>query len=245
VSEKLLRARMVAVGGRLAERGYIHGRAGNLSARLPDGNLLATPAGLNKAEIYADQLLVVDLEGRPVRARAGLRPTTELPMHLEVYRQRPDVGAVIHAHPINCIVLSLLGISMEDPYLPEALVLLGPVPTTPYATPSSAENRAAIAGVIAGHDALILSHHGSLTVGRDLDEALERLEVLEHSAAILVRAHQIGQPQRIPAEELGKLEAMRRQMKAAGQGEGQEDELQQRIAGEVARILRRQAGSLS
>ena len=230
---------MVAVGGRLAALGYIHGRAGNLSARLPDGTLLATPAGLNKAEIYPDQLLIVDFEGNPVRALPGLRPTSELPMHLEVYRQRQDVGAVIHAHPTNCIVLSLLGISMEDPYLPEALVLLGPVPTTPYATPSSVENREAIAGVIGDHDALILSHHGSLTVGRDLDEAMERLETLEHSAEILVRAHQIGQPRQIPADALGKLEAMRRQMKASGSGYQHEDALTEKIMQEVQRLLNR------
>ncbi len=239
MSEKLLRARMVAVGGRLAELGYIHGRAGNLSARLPDGNLLATPAGLNKAEIYPDQLLVVDLDGNLVRARPGMRPTSELPMHLEVYRQRPDVRAVIHAHPTNCIVLSLLGISMEDPYLPEALVLLGPVPTTPYATPSSVENQEAIAGVIADHDALILSHHGSLTVGCDLDQALERLETLEHSAEILVRAHQIGQPRKIPADAVGKLEAMRRQMQTSGPTRQHDDKLTERIAQEVQRLLNR------
>ncbi len=142
MSEKLLRARMVAVGGRLAELGYIHGRAGNLSARLPDGNLLATPAGLNKAEIYPDQLLVVDLDGNPIRARPGLRPTTELPMHLEVYRQRPDVSAVIHAHPDELYRFVPFGHLHGGTFAARGpCVLLGPVPTTPYATPSSVETR--------------------------------------------------------------------------------------------------------
>ena len=214
---------------------FIHGRAGNLSARLPDGNILTTPAGVKKADLGPDQLVVVDPQGKLQRGLPGLNPTSELPMHLEVYDQRPDVQAVIHAHPIHCIALSLTGLTLENPYIAEALVLLGPVPTTPYATPSSTENRDAIAGLIAEHDAILLAHHGSLTVGRDLDEAYERLEVLEHSAEVLLLASQQGPARQIPADEVNKLLRMREQAREPGEN----DELAERIALQVEEILKR------
>ena len=237
MNETQLRAGMVTLAGRMFSQGFIHGRAGNLSARLPHGAILATPAGLNKAEMYPDQLVVVDLDGKVLEGAPGLRPTSELAMHLEVYRQRPDVGAVLHAHPINGIVLTLLGISMEDPYIPEALVLLGPVPTTPYATPSSLENRDAISEVIQTHDAILLAHHGSLTVGADLEQAYERLETLENTAEILVKAFQIGQPRQLSPGAVEKLYAMRARHREARVDALEEDEVAARIAQEVQRLL--------
>lgn len=186
-------------------RDYISGLSGNLSARLPDGNLLVTPAGVSKSDLRAEQLCVLDPDGHPVHVPTGLEPTSELPMHLEVYRQRPDVGGAIHAHPITSVALSLVGISLEEPILPEALVVLGPVPTTGYATPSSEEDRDAIAGLIARNNAIILAHHGTLTVGRDLMEAYVRLETLEHTARTLATAYQLGQPARLSEEAVDKL----------------------------------------
>lgn len=186
-------------------REYISGLSGNLSARLPDGTLLVTPAGISKSDLKAEQLCILDPNGRPVDVPTGLEPTSELPMHLEVYRQRADVGGVIHAHPITCVALSLVGISLEEPIIPEALVVLGSVPTTRYATPSSEEDRDAIAGLIARHNAVILAYHGTLTVGRDLIEAYVRLETLEHVARTLAAAYQLGQPQRLSKEAVEKL----------------------------------------
>lgn len=186
-------------------RDYIAALSGNLSARLPDGNLLVTPAGADKSKLDPGQLLVVGLDGRLTARSADGQPTSELPMHLEVYRQRPDVGAVIHAHPVACVALSLVGISLDEPYIPEAIVMLGPVPTTAYATPSSSENRDAVAALIPEHNALILAHHGTLTVGRDLEEAYLRLEVLEHTARTLALAHQLGHPRPLSQGEIDKL----------------------------------------
>lgn len=216
MEEKDLRAQMVKIAGRMYARDFISGLAGNLSARLPDGNFLATPGGVCKEELEPDDLLVVDLDGNCLRSRPGMRPTSELPMHLEIYRQRSDVGGVIHAHPIACVALSLVGISLEEPRIPEALVSLGPVPTTQYATPSSTENRDAIAGLIADHDCIILAHHGSLTVGRDLREAYLRLEILEHTAQAIAMAYQIGQPRSLTPEAVAKLLKQREQLKSQG-----------------------------
>lgn len=191
-------------------RDYISGLSGNLSARLPDGNLLVTPAGVSKSDLKAEQLLVLDPKGNLVDVPAGFEPTSELPMHLEVYRRRADVGGVIHAHPITCVAFSLVGISLEEPIIPEALVMLGPVPTTQYATPSSEEDRDAIAGLIAKHNAIILAHHGTLTVGRDLTEAYLRLETLEHTARTIAAAYQLGQPAGLSQQAVDKLLGLRR-----------------------------------
>ena len=205
--EHHLRHQIAAIAAKMYARHYIAGLSGNLSARLPGGNILVTPAGVDKSTLDPSQLLVVDLDGRLLTGQGGLEPTSELPMHLEVYSQRPDVGAVIHAHPITCVALSLVGISMEEPYLPEAILMLGPVPTAKYATPSTQENRQAIAGLIVGHNALILSHHGSLTLGRDLHEAYLRLEILEHTARTLALAHHLGKPRPLTQQQINKLMA--------------------------------------
>lgn len=209
LNDVALRTQMVEIASKMYTRGYISGVAGNLSARLGGGDILVTPAGVCKADLTPDMLLVVDPKGKVLDSPFGMRPTSEQPMHLEVYRQRQDVGAVVHAHPVAAVALSLVGISLEEPYIPEAVVLLGPVPTTVYATPSSDENREAIQNLISDHDALILAHHGTLTVGDDLEQAYMRLETLEHVAQIIALARQIGTPENLSGEAVAKLERMR------------------------------------
>lgn len=234
MSETSARERIVQIAQQMYARDFISGIAGNISARLGPDRLLITPSGMNKAKLTPAGLLVIDLEGNCVSGDGTCRPTSELPMHLEAYRQRADIGAVIHAHPITCVALTLVGISLTVPYIPEALVLLGPVPTTPYATPSSTENRDAIAGLIRDHDAIILAHHGSLTVGRDLDEAFDRLEILEHTARTVALAHQLGEPRELRPEAVARLLKMRAEM---GLGKGEGSPLAQRIEAEVERIF--------
>jgi L-fuculose-phosphate aldolase len=233
MDETALRQAIVKVGEEMYKRDFISGGAGNISTRLPNGNLLITPSGINKGKLTPDEILVIDLEGNCLNGDAACRPSSELPMHLEVYRQRPDAGAVIHAHPITCVALSLVGISLQDSYIPEALVMLGPVPTTQYATPSSTENRDAIAGLVANHEAIILAHHGTLTLGRDLSEAYARLEILEHTAKTVSLAFQMGKPKKLATEAVQKLIAMRRQ---TGFAHEEENPLTLRIAAEVKRL---------
>lgn len=219
MTEAALRAQIVAVAQKMYARDFISGIAGNLSVRLGPDRLLITPTGRNKADLAPAEMLVVDMQGNCVDGDAVCRPTSELPMHLEAYRQRPDVGAVIHAHPITCVALSLVGISLVPPYIPEALVLLGPIATSPYATPSSTENRDAIAGLIGDHDVIVLAHHGTLTVGKDLEDAYGKLEVLEHTARTVALAHQLGTPRRLEEEAVEKLLDLRRRMGLAHPGE--------------------------
>ncbi len=232
-NETALRLQIIDVAKKMYERDFISGIAGNISVRLARNAILLTPSGTNKADLSPEDLLVVDLQGNCISGDAACRPSSEMPMHLEAYRQRLDVGAVVHAHPITCVAMSLVGISLAPPYIPEALVLLGPIATTPYATPSSTENRDAIAGLIHNHDAIILAHHGTLTVGRDLGEAYGRLEVLEHTARTVALAHQLGTPHELTEDAVNKLLEMRERM---GLAHPDESNLSLRIAAEIERL---------
>ena len=216
-SESELRELICRVGRLMYQRGYVEGTAGNISARLNGDRFLMSPSGLATGFLESDQLIVVDRAGervdRPNAANARLRATSESAMHLECYRQRPDIGAVVHAHPPTAIALTLVGFDFKQCIIPEMVVLLGMAPTAPYATPSSRENSAAITSLIREHDAIMLSNHGSLTVAKSLWDAYLMLETLEHSATILHRALQLGGDLKaIPADQIKKLLALREQL---------------------------------
>jgi L-fuculose-phosphate aldolase len=224
--EYQVRQEIVRVGRLMYDKGFISSSEGNLSARLGPGRFLITPSGLHKGFLQPDQLLVVDSDGRRLspskQATRHLRPTSELPMHLEAYRRRPDIGAVVHAHPPITIALSIAGIPLADCLIPEVIVMLGMIPTSQYATPSSDENVRAIRDLIQNHDALVLQRHGSLTVGQDLMEAFMRLEIVEQNARISFMLAQLGAHQPLPAEEVRKLLRMRREMGLSRPGESDE-----------------------
>jgi L-fuculose-phosphate aldolase len=207
--EKALRAEIVRIGRWLHQFELTDGAAGNISARLGAGRYLATPSGLSKGLLEPEQLIVVDDDGGLVSGLPGLRPTSELLMHLEAYHRRPDVNGVVHAHPIHAVALSIAGVSLSEPYIPESIVILGPTPTTPYATPSTAENQRVIAEVIPDHDGVVLPYHGSVTVGRTVLEAYLRLETLEHAAKIVALARLLGGGPPLTPEQVKKLLAIR------------------------------------
>ncbi len=185
--------------GRIAyERGLLTANDGNISVRLPDGNILITPSGLCKGRLTPGDLLVISPEGEVIQAAAGRKPTSEQPMHLEVYRRRPDVNAVLHAHPPYAVALTVAGYDLRDDFLPETRMTLGSIPTTDFALPSSPQNAAAIRALIPGHDALMLRQHGSLTVGRTLEEAFINLERLEHTARVQYLAQTLGKITPLP-----------------------------------------------
>ncbi len=222
-NERELRQTFVQIGRLMYEKGFICASDGNISARLGPDTLLITPSGLHKGLLEPEHMLVVDNEGNVVRSgygrSANLKPTSELPMHLEAYRQRPDIQAVVHAHPPITIALSIAGVSMADCLLPEVIVMLGLIPTTEYATPSSEENVRAIRELIRNHDGLVLQRHGSLTVGDSPMQAFMRLETLEQNARIGFMLAQLGVRNPLPAHEVEKLLAMRENMGLSHPGE--------------------------
>ena len=209
-SEHELRALICRIGHLMYQKGYIDGSSGNISARLDTNCILMTPSGLAKGFMQPEQLIIVNLDGErvdePTTANAHLRPTSESYMHLECYRQRPDVNGVVHAHPPTAVALTLVGYDFRQCIIPEMVLVLGLIPTAPYSTPSSSENRDAITELIKHHDAIMLAHHGSLTVSNTLWDAYLKLESLEHGATILHRAEQLGGVKStIPAEQVEKL----------------------------------------
>jgi L-fuculose-phosphate aldolase len=169
---------------------------------------------------------MIDEEGERIGpgsiSNRKLKPTSELPLHLEAYRQRPDIDAVVHAHPPITIALSIAGIPMADCLLPEVIVSLGLIPTTEYATPSTTESIRAIHELISNHDALVLQRHGSITVGDTPMQAFMRLETVEQNARIAFMLAQLGVVNPLPAGEVAKLLKQREALGLARAGEATE-----------------------
>lgn len=218
VTEYELRQEMVRVGRLLWERGYVAATDGNLSARLGTDRLLVTPSGVSKGFLSERELVVMSLEGeRQARGPSsaggrGGRPSSEILMHLEVYRQRPDVRAVVHAHPPVAVAFSIAGVSLARCVLPEVIVTLGGIPTTEYATPGTPEVAESIRQALRCYDALVLAHHGSLTVGKSLWDAYMLLEKVEQTAQITLAAQQLGRVHTLSPEAVQRLEAKRAEM---------------------------------
>jgi len=195
-----LRLAIVECGRISYERHLMTSNDGNISVRMDDGLILITPSGISKGRLSTDDLIVVDLDGNVISAKADRRPSSETPMHLEVYKQREDVRAVVHAHPIFATTLTVSGLEFPADVLPEVLLTLGNVPITAYATPSSHEDAVVIRPFVKEHNALLLCQHGSLTYGKNLDEALIHLERIEHVSEIYYRAKMLGNVKRVPPE---------------------------------------------
>ncbi len=208
-SEQEWRQEIVQVCRLMWEKDYVAATDGNVSVRLDHDRYLVTPSGFSKGFIQPDQLLVIDGEANPVGPRYGaarhLRPSSEVLLHLEAYRRRPDIVSVVHAHPPIAVALSIAGISLARCILPEVVMGLGLIPTTEYATPSSIEGAQVIAGLIESYDALILQRHGSVTVGKSAWDAYLKLEKMEHAARITKTLVELGGEAPLPPEQVEKL----------------------------------------
>lgn len=191
----------------LWEAGLIAGADGNVSVRYRLDRLLVTPRGCLKGDLTSRDLVTVDLRGRRL---GGFRlPSTELDLHLRVYRRHPDCGAVVHAHPPTATALAATGRTLRADVLPEVALLLGRVPLVPYATPGTLALGDLVEPHLRGHVALLLANHGAVTWGPDLTMARIRMESLEHAARILLAARAIGRVRRLSPRQLGALERMR------------------------------------
>jgi L-fuculose-phosphate aldolase len=202
-----LRQAIIACGRLCYERRLMTANDGNISVRVDGERVLITASGVSKGRMEAQDLILLDMEGNVLQAAAGRKPSSETPMHLEAYRQRPDIRAVIHAHPIFATTLTVAGHDLPLDVLPEVMLTLGEVPTTAYATPASHEDAEVIRELIRTHNALLLRQHGSLTVGIHLEEALIHLERVEHVAQVYYQALLLGHVERIPPTALQKLTA--------------------------------------
>ena len=196
--------RMAQCCRQLAERGLIAGQDGNLAVRLGPDRVLVTPSGVLKALLRPSDMVEVDLRGR--RRRGRRNPTSELDLHLRILTHRPDVGAVVHAHPPVATGLGVAGQDMHIFVLPELILQCrGGVPLVPYGTPGTPELGDRIEPHLSGHDAWLLANHGAVTVGDTLDAAWIRMESLEHAARIIWTARTLGRVNELSPEAVGRL----------------------------------------
>ena len=166
-AEEQARADIVEVGRRLWERGYVASNDGNISVRLDDHRLITTPKSVSKGFMTPDMMVVTDLDGKKISGERD--PSSELKMHLEVYRNRPDARAVVHAHPPTATGFAVAGIPLDRAVLAEVITTLGSIPIAEYATPSTEELPAAVRKYVKAHDGLLLANHGALALGRRRD----------------------------------------------------------------------------
>jgi L-fuculose-phosphate aldolase len=205
--ESGLRADIVEVGRRMYARGYTASNDGNISVRLGADRLLMTPKSVCKGFMTPDMMCITDLEGRKLQGERD--PSSEMLMHLEVYRQRPDVQAVVHAHPPTATGFAVAGIPLDRAVLAEVLTTLGSIPIAEYATPSTKELPEAVRKYIKAHDGMLLANHGALTVGADLFGAYFKMETIEHFAKISLVARLLGRENLISREEVLRLQELR------------------------------------
>ena len=190
--------KLVEVARRLYDRNMNAALGGNVSIRL-GGEIAITPAGINKGFMTEDDVVVVDLEGAKLRGNG--KPSSEGKMHYEIYKLCPDVQAIIHAHPPFAVAFALAHHDLPDDILPEATILLGHVPYLPYVTPSTLDLACEVAQGLAHRNAAFMANHGAITVGADLEEAYNRMELLEKTCMSVVYATVLGGVHHIsPAE---------------------------------------------
>jgi Ribulose-5-phosphate 4-epimerase and related epimerases and aldolases len=203
VDDRALREEIVSVCRRLYERGLIAGPDGNVSARVSDETILVTPAGMSKVDVRAEDLVLVGTDGRRV---AGYRePSSEVSLHVRIYSRRPDVGAVVHAHPPVATGFAVAGEGFEGYVLPELIVQLGVVPVVPYATPGTTSLPDECEPFMSAHDALLLANHGAVTTGPTLLVAHQRMESLEHAARITLVARLLGRVNELTPAQVAAL----------------------------------------
>lgn len=184
--ERSLRLEIIKVCRKLESRGLIAASDGNVSCRAGDGCLLITPSGVSKADLEPEEIARTTMQGELIEG--PIRPSSEIRMHLLVYRMRPDVSAVVHAHPPVATASTVAGFPLNSRVLPEVWMIFGKIPVAPYATPSTDEVPRSIDPFVTDAKAILLRRHGALTVGKSLMEACMRMEKLEHFAKTLFYA---------------------------------------------------------
>jgi L-fuculose-phosphate aldolase len=207
---------IIEVGHWLWEKGFVASNDGNISVRTGPDEIWTTPTGVSKGFMTPDMIIRVDTEGKPLDLKAKYRASSELKMHLRVYRERPDVKAVVHTHPPFATSFAVAGIPLDHFAMPEAVQVLGAVGIAPYGTPSTEQIPDSIAPFIRRSDAVLLANHGALTLGGSLMEAYFKMETLEHSARIVFQALQLGNLNRLPPEEIDRLMELREKFKMPG-----------------------------
>jgi L-fuculose-phosphate aldolase len=202
MDEQTARREIVRVGQLLYERSYVVSSDGNVSVRLDDGRIVATPTMTCKGRMTEDSLAITDIQGKSLNNR---KASSELAMHLLIYQERPDIKAVCHAHPPHGTAFAVAGLAIDQPILSEVILTLGCVPLAEYGTPSTSELTEAMRPLVKRHNALLMANHGAVAYGADLWQAFDRLETLEHTAKIAILSRMLGGSKNLPADAIEKL----------------------------------------
>lgn len=207
MTEEQLRQEIVAIGKQVYQKGWVAANDGNISVRLDDGRILCTPANVSKGMMNVDDLIVCDCQGTKLAGR--LERTSEIAMHLTIYKIRPDVSAVLHAHPPVATGFAVAGRALDLALLPEVVIGLGCVPLAKYGLPGTPELTEGMLDLIPKYDAILMANHGCVAYGSSSQQAFFRMEVVEHYARITLVAELLGGPKVLPREEVSKLFASR------------------------------------
>ena len=211
-----LKKQIVEIGRRIWIRGYVAANDGNITVKLNDDELLTTPTGVSKGFMTPEMIIKCDRNGKVISGSKDFRPSSEVKMHLEVYKERADVRSVVHAHPAYATCFAVAGIPLNKCVLPEAIIVIGAVPIAEYGLPSTMEIPDKIRPFIQSSDAILLANHGALTFGSDLINAYHKMETLEHTASIVWKAIQLGHINVLPENERDRLMSLREKFNLPG-----------------------------
>jgi L-fuculose-phosphate aldolase len=202
-TERKHREEIVRYGRTLHEKGFVAAMDGNLSVRLKQDRILVTPTGLSKGSMRPADLVIVDLEGKQVAGRRHV--TSEIGMHLMIYRTRADVKAIVHAHPPTATGFAAAGIALTEPLVCEVVMGLGCIPLARYGTPGTAELAQSLEPYVPKYDAILMSNHGVVAYGDTIEHAYMKMETVEHFAQISLVTHMLGRQQPLQEREIEKL----------------------------------------
>ena len=216
VNEFEIKKQICDIGKRIYNQGMVAANDGNISVKLNDHEFLCTPTGVSKGFMTPEFICKVDENGKVIQANEGFKPSSEIKMHMRVYKERPDVKSVVHAHPIYATSFAIAGIPLTQPIMPEAVIALGCVPIAEYGTPSTEEIPDAVSKYLQYFDAVLLANHGALTYSDCLINAYHKMESVEFYAKLLFNSRLLGGPKELSEEQVQRLYQIRRQFGLKG-----------------------------
>lgn len=207
--ERKLRMQICNIGRNLFDKDFIAANDGNISARLNENEILATPTGVSKGYLEPDILVKVNLQGELLEAKEGYRPSTEVKMHLRIYRELPEMNGVVHAHPPFATAFAIKGEALDKMMMPESVIAMGDIPLAAYGTPSTEEVPDSIMPFLGKKSAVLLESHGALSWGKDVMGAYMNMERLEFTAKLTFLTRMIAGERELPADRIEQLVALR------------------------------------
>ena len=215
-TEYEIKKQICEIGKRIYNRGMVAANDGNISVKLNDNEFLCTPTGVSKGFMTPEYICKVDATGKVIQANGGFKPSSEIKMHMRVYKERPDVMSVVHAHPVYATSFAIAGIPLTEPIMPEAVIALGCVPIAEYGTPSTEEIPDAVSKYLQHYDAVLLENHGALAFSDSLLNAYYKMESLEFYAQLLYQSKMLGGPKQLNESQVQRLYEIRRQFGLKG-----------------------------